>query len=187
MVKLFGYKKKVTAIFAEVKHLVQQLQAAVIEHRTIWDSIIFVIALDSLYNDFEMTITPLLYLSNKDLEKIELIVTSTEVANLAKQATCIIRDLAIMVRKNEPQQQTSQSRLNKEYFNCGKKGHYTRDCLGHTNSKKKAKDEKTKQEAKCVRQKKNQTPTNKITTTRSNVPDEKLDNDFYSAESTFIT
>lgn len=107
MVKLFGYKKKVTAIFAEVKHLVQQLQAAVIEHRTIWDNIIFVIALDSLYNDFEMTITPLLYLSNKDLEKIELIVTSTEVANLAKQATCIIRDLAIMVRKNEPQQQTS--------------------------------------------------------------------------------
>ena len=100
--KPLGYEKKSTAIFAEVKHLVQRLQAAVTEHRTIWDSITLVVALDSLHDDFEMTTAPLLYSGDKDLEEIQLIVTSTKAANLAKQATGITGDLAMMARKKGP-------------------------------------------------------------------------------------
>lgn len=53
-------------------------------------SIILVIALDSLHNNFEITTAPFFYMGNKDLEKIQLIIISTEVANLAKQAISII-------------------------------------------------------------------------------------------------
>lgn len=63
-----------------------------------------VIALNLLYNDFEMTTVYFFYLGNKDLEKIQLIVTSTEVANLAKQAIGIMGDLAMMTKKKRPQQ-----------------------------------------------------------------------------------
>lgn len=70
MAKLLGYKKKITAIFAKVKYLVQHFQAAITEYRTIWDSITLVITFNSLYNDFEMTTTSLLHSSNKDLKEI---------------------------------------------------------------------------------------------------------------------
>lgn len=43
-----------------------------------------VVTLDSLYNNFEITRVFFFYLGDKDLEKIQLIVTFTEVANLAK-------------------------------------------------------------------------------------------------------
>lgn len=84
MIKLFRYKKKATAIFVEVKHLVQYLPGAVTEQKTIWNSITLVVALDSLHNDFEMTIAPLFHLDNKDLEEIQLIVTSIKVANTSR-------------------------------------------------------------------------------------------------------
>ena len=50
--------------------LVQQLQSAVTEQRTIWESIMRVVTLDSLYNDFEMTMASLLHSGNKNLAKI---------------------------------------------------------------------------------------------------------------------
>lgn len=71
--KSLGYEKKATAIFAEVKHLIQRLQGAVTEHRTIWDSITPDVALDSLHYDFEMTTAPLLHSGDKDLKEIQLI------------------------------------------------------------------------------------------------------------------
>lgn len=66
--KPLGYKKTATTIFAEVKQLVQRLQSAVTEHVTIWDSITLVVALDSLYDDFEMTTAPLLHSATKILK-----------------------------------------------------------------------------------------------------------------------
>lgn len=89
MTKPLGYKKKVITLFAKVKHLVKYLQKALIEHKTIWDGIILVVAFDSLYNNFEITIKFFFYLGNKDLQEIQLIVTSSEVVNLPKQATKI--------------------------------------------------------------------------------------------------
>ena len=71
IIKQLGYEKKVTTIFAEVKQLVQRLQFTVTEQRTIWDSITFVVTLDSLDDDFEMTTTPLLHSGNKNIEEIQ--------------------------------------------------------------------------------------------------------------------
>lgn len=57
-------------------------------------------ALDSLYNIFEITITPFLYSRDKDLEKIQQIVTSTKTTNIAKQATGqTTMDLSMMIKK----------------------------------------------------------------------------------------
>ena len=186
--KPLRYKKKATAIFAEVKHLVQVkcLLAVITEHRTIWDSITLVVALDSLHDDFEMTIAPLFHLGDKDLEEIQLIVTSTEAANLAKRATGITRDLAMVARKKRSQQQSPKSRPNEECFNYGKKDHYARDCPGRTNPKRKPEDEKTEQEAKRARWKKNQTPTNRVAAARSNTPDKEPNDDPYPTGRAFM-
>ena len=68
--KPLGYEKKTNTIFAQVKQLVQRLQSAVTNQRTIWESITLVVALDSLHDDFEMTTAPLLHSGDKDLEEI---------------------------------------------------------------------------------------------------------------------
>lgn len=62
----------------------QQLQSAVTEQRTIWKSIRLIITLDSLYDNFEMILAPLLYSGDKNLEEIQKIITLSKVANLAK-------------------------------------------------------------------------------------------------------
>ena len=148
VVKPLGYEKKATTILAEVKQLVQRLQSAVTEHYTIWDSITLVIVLDSLQDDFEMTTAPLLHSGDKDLEEIQQIVTSTEAAKMAKQATGQIADLAMMAKKRtDSRQQPQKPKNNEECFNCGKKGHYARDCYS-TTPKRKPEDEKAAEEAK---------------------------------------
>lgn len=152
--KPLGYEKKATAIFAKVKHLVQRLQAAVTVHRTIWDSITFVVALDSLHDDFEMTTAPLLHSDDKELKEIQPILTSTKAANPVKRDTCGKADLAMMARKKGPQQQLSKARPNEECLHCGKKGHYARKC--QSTPKRKPEEEKAEQEAKRTRWKKNQ-------------------------------
>ena len=85
VVKLLGYEKKVTTIFAEMKQLVQRLQSTVTKNRTIWDSITLVIALDSLHDNFEMNTRLLLHSGDKDFKEIQQIVTSTEAANMASK------------------------------------------------------------------------------------------------------
>ena len=123
-------KKKANTIFAEVKQLVQHLQSAITEQRKIWDSITLVVALDSLHYDFEMTTAPLLHSGNKDIDKIRQIVNSTEVANLAKRAVAAIADLTMMAKKK--QLKRSDLKKNERYFNCGRKGHYAKDCHSST-------------------------------------------------------
>ena len=95
IVKLLGYEKKATTIFAEVKQLVQRFQSTLTQHRTIWNSITLVVAFESLHNEFEMTTAPLLHLGDKDIEEIQQIVTSTKVANIARQTTGQTANLAI--------------------------------------------------------------------------------------------
>lgn len=70
MAKLLGYKKKATAIFAKVKHLVQSFQIAITDYKTIWDSIMFDVAFDLLHDNFKMRTASFFSLDNKDLEKI---------------------------------------------------------------------------------------------------------------------
>lgn len=61
---------KVITIFTKFKHFIQCLQAFVIEHKIIWNSITLVVAFDLLHNDFKILITPFFHLSNKDFEEI---------------------------------------------------------------------------------------------------------------------
>ena len=150
--KPLGYEKKATTIFAKVKQLVQRLQSAVTEQRSIWESITLVVAVNLLHNDFEMTTAPLLYSGNKDLEEIQQIVPSTEAANLAKRAVGAITNLALMAKKTQLERYPAKPKTNKECANCGKKGHYAGDC--HMSNKKKP--EESLKEGKRARSKKNQ-------------------------------
>ena len=145
--KPLGYEKKATTIFAKVKQLVQRLQSAVTEQRTIWESITLVVALDSPHDNFEMTTAPLLYSGNKDLEEIQKIVMSTEAANLAKRAVGATTNLARMAKKKQLEKYPIKLKTNEECFNCGKKGHYARDY--HMSNKRKP--EKSLEEAKRAR------------------------------------
>ena len=83
-----------------------------------------VIAQDFLHNNFEMITTLLLHSSDKDLKKIQQIVTSTEVITLAKYVKSQTADLKIMIKNNQPDKK-SRIKLNKECFHCDKKGYYT--------------------------------------------------------------
>ena len=58
VVKSHGYEKKANTIFAKFMQLIQKLQLAIIEQRTIWESITLILALNLLHNDFEMTTAP---------------------------------------------------------------------------------------------------------------------------------
>ena len=151
--KPLRYEKKANTIFVEVKQLVQQLQSAVTEQRTIWESITLVVAFDLLHDNFEMTTASLLHSSDKNLEEIQQIVTWTKAANLAKRAVGVIVDLALMAKKKQPER-TIRSKPGEECFDCGKKGHYAKDCHSSTSSKKKL--EKSTAEANRSQWKKNQ-------------------------------
>lgn len=59
----------------------------VTKYRIIWDSIILIVAIDLLHNNFKMTITLLLHSSNKDIEKIQQIVIFTKTTNMIRQIT----------------------------------------------------------------------------------------------------
>ena len=132
-----------------------------------------------------MTTAPLLHLGDKDLEEIQQIVTSTKAANMAKWVTSQTADLAIMTRKrSDGRQQTPNPKANEECFNCGKKGHYVRDC--YSNSKRKPKDKKAAEKAKRVCWKRNQA-TEKVTTTRSANQDNNFDFKSYPAGQVFMT
>lgn len=152
---------------------------AITKHRIIWDSITLIGALNSLYDNFEMTTASLLYSGNKDFEETQLIVIFIKVANLAKQVIYITIDLAMMPRKKEPQQQSLKSRLNIECFNYSKKSNYTRNCLYCTNPKGKSEDKKMEYEAKRKKWNKNQTLTNRVVITKSNASNKKSNDDFY--------
>lgn len=58
-----------------------------------------VVVLDSLHDNFEITIAPLLYSSDQNLKEIQQIVTFTEAINFAKHVIYQTADLAIMTKK----------------------------------------------------------------------------------------
>lgn len=70
-------------------------------YKMIENSIILIIVFDLLYNDFKIISILFSYMDNKNLEKIQLIITFIKVADLLKLITGVIRNLAIMVKKKK--------------------------------------------------------------------------------------
>lgn len=95
------------------------------------------VAVDFLYDNFEMTTIFLLYLGDKTLKEIQQIVTSTEAANLAKQVVKVTANLVMTTKKRQSETSSFKFRINKECFNFGKKGYYTKDCYSSTQNKRK--------------------------------------------------
>ena len=60
-----------------------------------------VVTFNSLYDNFEMRIAHLFYFGNKNLKEIQQIVTSTEVANLAKRAVRTTINFVMIAKKKQ--------------------------------------------------------------------------------------
>lgn len=93
-----------------------------------------------------MTIALLLYFDNKDLDKIQQIVTSTKVANFAKYVVRAKANLALMAKKKQTKK-AAKSKLGEKYFNYKKKGYYAKDSRSSISNKREL--EKSIEEAKC--------------------------------------
>ena len=90
-----------------------------------------------------MTITLLLYFSDKDLEEIQQIVISTKATNLTKRIVGATVNLALIVKKKQPENAAMKSKPGEKYFNCKKKGHYIKDCYFSISNKRKPVKEST--------------------------------------------
>lgn len=71
-------------IFAEVKYLCKRLHITMTSDCNFWDIIAIVIALDILYNDFDIIITSLLQTSDKMINQIQSILQSKKAKNISK-------------------------------------------------------------------------------------------------------
>lgn len=127
--------------------MIQRLQSIFTEQRTISEYITLVVTLDSLYDNFEIITAFFLYSGDTNLEKIQQIVTFTEVANLTKQIVGVTAVLALIAKKKQPERVT-KSNLEEEYFNYGKKGHYAKDYFSLSYISNKKKSEKSMKKAK---------------------------------------
>lgn len=63
----------VIQIFIEVKYLCKRLRTAMTSGRDLWDIIAIVIALDSLYKDFDTMTASLLKMGDKTIDQIQTI------------------------------------------------------------------------------------------------------------------
>ena len=102
-----------------------------------------------------MITAPLSHFSDKDLEEIQQIVTSTKIANLAKRTIRITVDLALMAKKKQPKRFAIKSKLREECFNYEKNGYNAKDYRSSISNKKKLADKST-EEAKSSWWKRNQ-------------------------------
>lgn len=82
-----------------------------------------------------MTIATLFHSSDKNLEEIYGIVTTTKAANMAKQILRAIGNLKMMAKKNRSRE--NNSKPNKNCFNCRTKSYYSKDCHSLTSDKRK--------------------------------------------------
>ncbi len=92
----------------------------------LWDTIVIVIVLDSLHEDFDTTIASLLETSGKTIDKIQSILQSKEVKNLSKQATGDTGDLTMAFRDKGPKRKANSD---DECYNCHKFGHFGWNCF----------------------------------------------------------
>ena len=120
------YDKPVMQIFAKVRYLCKCLQIAMTSGRDLWDTIAIVIALDTLYNNFNTTTASLLESGDKTIDQIQSILQSKEAKNISKRAIGVTGDLAMAFRdSNGPKKKAHKD---EECFNCHKLGYFGHDC-----------------------------------------------------------
>lgn len=89
------------------------------------DTIINVIALGTLYNNFDMTTTSLLEIENKIIDQIQSILQLEKAKNICKCTTWAIGDLVILYKDNNNNQKIKyKANSNKKYFNCHAYSYY---------------------------------------------------------------
>lgn len=100
IIKLKGYKKLIIQIFAEIKYFCKRLQMVITLGQDLQDTIAIVIALDSLYNDFNTNTASLLEAGNKTINQIQSFLLSKKVKNISKQVIENISNLAKIFRNS---------------------------------------------------------------------------------------
>lgn len=93
--KLKRYDKIITSIFADVHILTKRLRIALTPNRDIYNSIVIVIAFDSIHDDFDTKIFSFLKISDKKINEIQQIPCSAKRKNLSKQVISVISKLAL--------------------------------------------------------------------------------------------
>ena len=116
-----GFDKPIVEIFAEVRYLCKRLKAAMTEGRDPFDTIAIVIALDTLYNDFDTTKASMLETEDKSIDEIFTIIQSKEAKLKSKQATGNIGDAAMAFRAPLPKKKATYDDL---CYNCHQKKHF---------------------------------------------------------------
>lgn len=100
--------------------------------RNIWDSIIIVIVLNSLHDNFKAITTSILECNDRSIKEIQQILAFTKGKLISKQTTGMTGNLAISYRKQSDKNGQNFKKckaLNiKKYFNYEKLSYYKRNC-----------------------------------------------------------
>lgn len=65
-----------------------------------WDTIVIIIALDSLYNDFNIINVNLLKIKNEIINQIQSMLQLKKAKNISKQTIKVVKDLIIAFKNN---------------------------------------------------------------------------------------
>lgn len=119
------FEKSVESVFTNICFLVKWLRLAITPNQDIWDSIVIVIILNLLYNNFETTTNNMLKSGNKTIDKIQQILASAKAKFISKWATRVTKDLAMLSQRMIGKRKATS---NNRYFNCNKLKHFGRNC-----------------------------------------------------------
>ena len=66
-----------------------------------WDTIVIVIALNTIHNDFDSIIANFLEVGDKSIDQIQIILQSKKAKNISKQSTGVVTKMAMLFKNNQ--------------------------------------------------------------------------------------